>query len=86
MEQFLKLNYAGHLNVRILASTNVPCRPTTLQMPNLELIETKWVTVWYTYNIFAIFNHFCLVRYYCTIDNRTSVGLRLVYRTSKARP
>ena len=31
--------------VRVLASTSVPFRPTTVQMPNLALIETKRVTV-----------------------------------------
>jgi hypothetical protein len=34
-----------HLNVRILASTSVPFRPTTLLMPILSLVETKWITV-----------------------------------------
>ncbi len=33
------------LQVRILASTSVPFRPTTVQMPNLALIETKRSTV-----------------------------------------
>ncbi len=33
--------HLGHLNVLILASTSVPSRPTTVQMPNLALIETK---------------------------------------------
>ncbi len=30
------------LNVRILASTCVPFRPTTVQMPNLALIEKDY--------------------------------------------
>ncbi len=29
-----------------LASTSVPFRPTTVQTPNLTLIETKRITVW----------------------------------------
>jgi hypothetical protein len=32
--------------VRILASTSVPFRLTTVQMPNLVQIETKPITVW----------------------------------------
>jgi hypothetical protein len=36
------------LQVRILASTSVPFRPTTVQMPNLALIETKRSTVFLT--------------------------------------
>jgi hypothetical protein len=32
--------------VRILASTNVPFRPTTMQIPNLAVIETKRITVY----------------------------------------
>ncbi len=35
----------GHLLVRILASTKCPIRPKKVQMPNLALIETKWITV-----------------------------------------
>jgi hypothetical protein len=35
----------GHLNVRILAFTSVTFKPTTVQMPNLALIKTKWITV-----------------------------------------
>jgi hypothetical protein len=31
--------------VRVLASTSVPFKPSTVQMPNLALIETKWITV-----------------------------------------
>jgi hypothetical protein len=34
-----------HLNVHILASTSAPFRTTTVQMPNLALIETKRITV-----------------------------------------
>jgi hypothetical protein len=29
----------------ILASTSAPFRPTTVQMPNWALTETKWITV-----------------------------------------
>ncbi len=32
--------------MKILTSTSVPFRPTTVQMPNLALIETKQITVW----------------------------------------
>ena len=32
--------------MRILASTSVPFRPTTVQMPNFALIETKRITVY----------------------------------------
>jgi hypothetical protein len=46
MGLFLKLKYAlRNLRVRILASLNVPFRPTTVQMPNLALIEIKLITV-----------------------------------------
>ncbi len=31
--------------VRILASTSVYFGPTTVQMPNLALLETKWIAV-----------------------------------------
>ncbi len=34
-----------HLNVHILASTSVLLWPTTMQMPNFALIETKRITV-----------------------------------------
>jgi hypothetical protein len=34
------------LNVRILASSSVPFRPTTMQMPNYALIEHKLITVY----------------------------------------
>jgi hypothetical protein len=44
MGHFLKLNF-GHLNVRIKASTSVHLDPTTVQKPNLALIETKGITV-----------------------------------------
>jgi hypothetical protein len=30
---------------RVLASTSIPFRPTTVQMPNLAQIDTKWITV-----------------------------------------
>ncbi len=44
---YLSLNtHMGHLNVSILASTSVPFRlNTTVQMPNLALIDTKRITV-----------------------------------------
>jgi hypothetical protein len=35
-----------NLNVRILALTSVPFRPTTKQMPNLALVETKRITAY----------------------------------------
>ncbi len=35
----------GHLNVYILASTSVPFWPTTMQMPNFALTETKRITL-----------------------------------------
>jgi hypothetical protein len=43
----MKLKYTlGTLEyVRYLASTNVLFRPTTLQMPNLALIETKQIAM-----------------------------------------
>ncbi len=42
MGRLLKLKYAlVTLELRILASTSVPFRPTTVQIPNLALIETK---------------------------------------------
>ncbi len=31
--------------MRIVASTSVPFRPATVQMPNFALIKTKWITV-----------------------------------------
>jgi hypothetical protein len=34
--------------VHILAATSVPFGPTTVQMPNLALIETKYITVYKT--------------------------------------
>ncbi len=38
----MKLEYfLGHLNARILASTSVLFRPTTVQMPSLALIKDK---------------------------------------------
>jgi hypothetical protein len=40
-----KIRMLGHLNVHIFASTSVPCRLATVQMPNLALIETKLITV-----------------------------------------
>ncbi len=39
----------GRLNERILSSPSVPFRPTTVQMPNLALIETKRITVYLCY-------------------------------------
>ncbi len=36
----------GHLNVRILVLTSFLFRPTTVQMENLALTETKRITVW----------------------------------------
>jgi hypothetical protein len=39
------LEHLEHFNVHILISTNVPLRPTTVEMPNLTLIETKRITV-----------------------------------------
>ncbi len=36
------------LNVRNLALASVPFRPTTMQMPNLALIETKRITLYVT--------------------------------------
>ncbi len=45
MGYLLKLNkHLLHLNMRILASTNVTVRATMVQMPNLALIETKRIT------------------------------------------
>jgi hypothetical protein len=42
----VKLNaHLGHLNVRLLAKTSVLIRPTTVKMPYLALIETKWLSV-----------------------------------------
>ncbi len=41
----------GHFNVHILASTSVPFRLTTVLTPNLALIETKQIAVWYSYRI-----------------------------------
>jgi hypothetical protein len=48
MGHLLKLKCAlGTVNARILASTSVPFRPTTMQkLPNLALIETKRITVY----------------------------------------
>jgi hypothetical protein len=47
MGYLLKLKYALRIHyVSNLASTNVPFRPTTVKMPNLELIETKQITVY----------------------------------------
>jgi hypothetical protein len=45
----LELKYKIQVSqVHILPSTSVPWRPSTVQMPNLELIETKRITVWQT--------------------------------------
>jgi hypothetical protein len=41
----LKNTHLENLNVPILASISVPFRPTTVQMPNLALFETKRITV-----------------------------------------
>ncbi len=41
MGHWLKLSkILGHLSMSILASTSVPFRPTTVQMPKIELIDT----------------------------------------------
>jgi len=46
MGHMLKLKCSHSLqNLRILSSTSVPFRPTTVQMPNLALVETKRITV-----------------------------------------
>jgi hypothetical protein len=37
--------HLGHLNVRILASTSAPFRPTTVQMATFALTEKKRITV-----------------------------------------
>jgi hypothetical protein len=34
------------LNLGILSSTSVPCTLTTVQLPNLALVETKRITVY----------------------------------------
>ncbi len=48
MGHFLKLRCAhSPLNLRILSSTSVPFTLTTVQVPNLALIHTKWITVQY---------------------------------------
>ncbi len=38
--------HLGHLNLRILASTRDPFRPTMGQLPNLAAIEKKQITVY----------------------------------------
>ncbi len=46
MAHLLKLKYAlGTLECVYLASTSVPFRPRTVQMPNIALIEKKLITV-----------------------------------------
>jgi hypothetical protein len=46
MVHFLKLNTPIQVSqLRILTSISVPFRPTTVQMPQLALIETKRITV-----------------------------------------
>jgi hypothetical protein len=54
------------MNVRILASTSVPLRPTTVQMPNLVLIETKHITA---------YTAICFVSISAKFDICTVVGL-----------
>ncbi len=70
-----KLHTWRHLNVRILASRSVPFRPTTNQMPNIALVETKEITVKVTLNkdlkicrilCFAIHCAQCTKSYMCT--------------------
>ncbi len=36
----------SRVNVHILASTSVLFTLTTVQVPNIALIHTKWITVW----------------------------------------
>ncbi len=51
MGHLLKLKCALRtLEYACLASTRVPFRPTTVQMPNLALIETKRITVYHISN------------------------------------
>jgi hypothetical protein len=45
-----KIRSCDTLNVRILASKGVPFRPTTVQMPNLTLMEIVCID---EYNIFS---------------------------------
>jgi hypothetical protein len=53
MGHLLKIKYK-HIQVAqvyIVASISVPFRPTTVQMPNVALIETKWITVKVKYGV-----------------------------------
>jgi hypothetical protein len=45
--------------VRILVSTRVPFRPTTVQMPNLALVETKLITV-HRHFLFSLAVLYCI--------------------------
>ncbi len=45
------------MQVLILASTSAPFIPTTMQMPNLALVETKRNTVWLVSNIKIYIEH-----------------------------
>ncbi len=38
----------SRVKVNISASTSVPFTHTTVQVPNLALTHTKWITVWAT--------------------------------------
>ncbi len=39
--------------VLVLAATSVPFRPMTMQMPNLALIETKRIAVYFVFVYFV---------------------------------
>ncbi len=51
---YYTVNALGSLDVRISASTSVPFRPTTMQMPNLLLVETNRITVYIHYEFISI--------------------------------
>jgi hypothetical protein len=48
----VKPKYAhSPLNVRILSSTRVPLTLTSVQVPNLALVGTKWITVFTAHTV-----------------------------------
>jgi hypothetical protein len=56
MGHYLKIKCVdSRVNVHILALTRVPFTLTTMQVPNLALTHTKWITAWLRFR-----GEFCL--------------------------
>ncbi len=64
-------------NARILFSTSVPFRPTTVEMPNLEPVETKRITV--------CLRNYCVVYSYRASDHSKFTGMEIL-NTSESPP